>query len=139
MLNIELILRQGNQKVKFGYTDDIAILQTDSMLTKFIRKLEAEARLLLEWGKKNAIFIDLEKSELQNFTRSRKTNDYPGLTIDRTHITTNQVTRWLGVWLDRKPTFLHLTRHWSAKGMTIVAHLRRVNSTVKGSPPYLLK
>lgn len=139
MLYTEPILRQGEQKMKFSFADDVAILQVGHTLTECTRNLEREAQLLLEWGDKNGVYFDIQKCELQHFTVSHKPKEYPGMIVDEHFLPANQVTRWLGVWMDRKLSFLHHTRHWAAKGMAVAAHLRRLNKTVIGSPPHLVR
>ncbi|POS82270.1 hypothetical protein EPUL_006271 [Erysiphe pulchra] len=125
--------------MKFSYADNVAILQLGQTLTECIEKLDRQAKILLDWGIQNAISFDHQKSELQHFTLATKPKEYPSLLIGNTFLQANQVTRWLGVWLDRKLSFLTHTRNWTAKGMVVAAHLRRLNNTMKGCPPYLLR
>lgn len=139
ILYTEPILHIGDQKMKFSYADDVAILQSGQTLTECIGKLDRQAKILLDCGIQNAISFDHQKSELQHFTLAPKPKEYPGLLIGNTFLQANQVTRWLGVWLDRKLSFLTHTRNLTAKSMVVAAHLRRLNNTMKGSPPYLLR
>lgn len=139
MLYTEPILRQGDQKMKFSYADNVAILRVGRTLTECTEKLETEARLLLEWGENNAVSFDLKKSELQHFTTGHIGKKYTEIVLRNNPIPANQVTRRLGVLLDRKLTFLHHTRYWATKGEVVVAHLRRLNYTIKGSSPILIR
>lgn len=139
MLYTEPILRLGDRKMKFSYADDVAILQIGNTLRECAEKLEREAQLLFDWGVQNAISFDLDKCELQHFTLAPKPKEYPEIILGEVVLPPNQVTRWLGVWLDRKLSFLPHTRHWAAKGAAIAAHLHRINRATKGAPPHLIR
>ncbi|POS83246.1 hypothetical protein EPUL_004837, partial [Erysiphe pulchra] len=115
MLYTEPILHIGDQGMKFSYANDVAILQSGQTLTECIEKLDRQAKILLDWGIQNAVSFDHQKGELQHFTLSSKPKEYPSLLIGNTSLQANQVTRWLGIWLDRKLSFLTHTRNWTAK------------------------
>lgn len=138
MLYTEPILRLGKQKGNFSYADDIAILRTGRTLTECTEILTQDLGKLLEWGKDNAISFDSEKTELQHFTQAPRPKEYPGITFDEKEIIANQVTRWLGIWLDRKLSFLTHCQKWAAKAALVATHLRRLNNTQRGSSPQLL-
>lgn len=61
------------------------------------------------------------------------------MNFDGSTLSANQVTRWLGVMLDRKLSFLTHTKNWAHKGVAVAAHLHRLNNTVKGAPPHLIR
>lgn len=139
LLYTEPILRLGKRNNKYSYADDVAILQVGRTLSECNEKLAHEAHLILEWGAENAVSFEHEKSELQHFTVAPRPKEYPSLTIGETVIDANQVTRWLGIWLDRKLSFLTHTKNWTAKAFAVAAHLRRLNNTQRGSPPHLVQ
>lgn len=80
--------------------------------------------MIRKWGKQNAFTLDPEKSELQYFTKAPKLKDYPSIQCEDWHIIPNQDSRWLGVFLDRKLSFLSHVRRWSAKALAAAVHFR---------------
>lgn len=138
MLYTEPILRVGKQRGNFSYADDIAILRTGHSLTECTEKITNDLERLLAWGQENALSFDPEKTELQHFTQAPRPKEYPGISIDGKEIEANQVTRWLGIWLDRKLSFLTHCQKWAAKAALISNHLRRLNHTQRGSSPRLI-
>lgn len=105
MLYIQPILRLGNPRHIYSYADDIAFLRTRKTLSETTSKLTKDLELVTVWGQNNAITFDHGKSELQHFTQAVKPKEYPEITLGDQRISPNQVTRCLGMWLDRKLSF----------------------------------
>lgn len=139
MLYTEPILRLLKSHTKFAYADDFALLRTGPSLTVCTKKLSEDVALLMKWGEQNAISFDLNKTELQHFTVAPKPKEYPNIRVKDSEIPANQATFWLGVWLDRKLSFLEHTTKWSAKAFSVSNFLRRLNNTQRGSSPQLVQ
>lgn len=114
-------------------------LQVGRTFTQCIEKLEREAQILLDQRRQNTISFDWNKCELQHFTSAPRPEEYPHMTIDGSTFSANQVTRSLGLLLDRKLSFLYHTKHWAHKEIAVAAHLHRLKNTMKGSPTYLVR
>ncbi|POS84676.1 hypothetical protein EPUL_004472 [Erysiphe pulchra] len=74
-------------------------------------------RKCIELGQENALSFDPEKTELQHFTQAPRPKEYPGISFEAKEVEANQVTRWLGIWLDRKLSFLIHCQKWAAKAV----------------------
>lgn len=139
LLYTEPILKLVKWRTKYAYADDLAILRTGPSLSDCTKKLSADIALIMSWGEQNAISFDLDKTELQHFTVAPKPKEYPGMHVQGVPILANQSTRWLGIWLDRKLSFLDHATKWSAKGISVSGFLRRLNNTQRGSSPQLVR
>ncbi|KAK2730372.1 reverse transcriptase, partial [Colletotrichum kahawae] len=102
-------LSSDNQKLRFGYADDIGLLATSPSPEENATALSQEVTQILNWGIDNKVAFDLAKCEAVHFSRKHKQrNDLPdiqakGLTIKAS----TKPVRWLGVWFDKKLTFRH--------------------------------
>ncbi|POS87274.1 hypothetical protein EPUL_001831 [Erysiphe pulchra] len=117
----------------YTYADEIAFLRTGQTLSQCTEKLFKDLESVTKWGKNNAISFDPDKSDLQHFTQAPKPKEYPNLSYDNWNISPNQITRWLGIWLDRKLTFLTHVSKWIAKASAVASHIKRLNNTQRGS------
>lgn len=109
MLYISPLFKMGTPHRRFGYADDVALLQiSDSAETNAIKLSESLAEAL-DWGATEGITFEPTKSELIHFTRKR--NPTSPRVEAGTHIVEENhdrpYVRWLGVLFDRKLTFKH--------------------------------
>lgn len=139
MLYIEPLISLANPRCVYSYADDIAFIRTGKTLSECSEKLAKDLEKVIEWGIGNAITFDQEKSELQHFTQAPKPKEYPIVRMGDWCIAPNQVTRWLGFWLDRKLSFLTHVKKWAAKASSVAMHLKRLNNSQRGSRPDLVR
>ncbi|KAI0992726.1 hypothetical protein K3495_g15459, partial [Podosphaera aphanis] len=108
MLYIAPLFKMGSISRRFGYADDVAILEIRKSLQENCISLTEALKEALTWGQEEGITFDPNKTELQHFSRRRADKDpastprisYKEFTIAED--TTRPYTRWLGVYFDKK-------------------------------------
>lgn len=103
------------------------------------RRLLAQAHLdeTIEWGKENGVTFSPLKTEMQHFTRSRRRpKNLPTISQDGHIIEAPATLRWLGIYLDSKLKFKHHIKVRAAQAKRVAGHLRGLNRTQKGMPPF---
>ena len=119
------------------YVDDGKIyvssksLETNTIILR-LAYLEVET-----WLKSAGLASDLTKREIMHYSRRRKYDCCPSLTIlDHDGITRTIVlestVKWLGVHFDRKLRFQHHVKTAAAKGENAVNALKMLSNTVRG-------
>ena len=68
MLYISPLFKLGNVSRRFGYADNVAILETQKSLCDNCISLKKVPKEALEWGTKEGITFDAAKAELQHFS-----------------------------------------------------------------------
>jgi ribonuclease HI len=137
LLYVEPFLRLT--RGRFGYADDGAILATGTTTQVVHAKLQKHLDITLAWGKENGVLFDSAKTELQYFHRKRQADDPPLRLPDGQEILPNDITRWLGVFFDRKLWFKAHVQIACLRAKQITDHIRRLCRTVKGANPALLR
>lgn len=134
MLYTEPILAKlGVRRRRFGYADDIAIVTFGRTLAQTAAAATEQLQELLQWGADNAIDFDPAKTEVMHFSR-QKSSDNPGVRHG-VHVKIAKASlRWLGVYFDRKLTFINHVLHWTKKAGKVVNHLRGLCNTARGMP-----
>lgn len=56
---------------RFGYADDIGMLQVADTLGESAKMATADLAALIDWGKENAVTFDPDKTEVMHFSRRR--------------------------------------------------------------------
>jgi ribonuclease HI len=135
LLYTEPIYRLGNQKGRFGYADDTAILCTGHSLKRTAKETTKCIQDLVEWGRTNAITFDPAKTEIMHFTQ-RTTRRNPPIFHEGVRKQAGLAMRWLGIWLDRKLTFKTHVEKWAAKAQAIAYHLKSLANTTRGPLPH---
>jgi ribonuclease HI len=147
MLYLAELLQQDN-RLRFGYADDIALYRTSNSLDRNIELLQRDVEGIITWGEENKIFFAPEKMEMIHIHSGRTTNApvlevREGMTI--TPITTapkaNQqpALRWLGMWFDRKLRFRRHVSERTAKARRVAQHIRNLARTKDGPPASSLR
>ncbi|KAK2752250.1 reverse transcriptase [Colletotrichum kahawae] len=126
----------NDQKLRFGYADDIGLLATSPSLVGNTAALSQEITQILNWGTDNKVKFDPAKCEAIHFSRKHnQSNNLPDIQARELTIkASTKPVRWLGVWFDKKLTFRH---HVDTKVATAkkVAHFLRHLSNTKGGLP----
>lgn len=141
MLYIAPLFWLGTPVKRFGYADDVALIQTSTSLEENCEKLQADLQEALRWGDSEGITFDPQKSELLHFTRSSKDSHrpLPGVTAGTHAITEgNGPLRWLGVYFDRGLRFTAHAQILSAKALIVSNALQSLGKTTRGVSPILL-
>jgi ribonuclease HI len=143
MLYIEPLFWIGRLAKRFGYADDIGLLEISTDLQKNCNRLQNLLQEALDWGTTEGITFDPKKSELIHFTRSRK--DPSPTNSPQINIGTHQVKestkplRWLGVYFDRKLRFTEHVNIMAAKAYTVGNALKSLGNTARGVPAWHLQ
>ena len=148
MLFIEPLFRIGSvqaRRGRFGYADDICQIVASPSLEANIKALEDIAAELQQWGSQEGLLFDLSKTEIQHFSRSCKDGNPPLqlLSAEGQHTIhppkKNQALRWLGVWFDRRLTFLPHSRVMAARARQTAAGIQALANTARGVKASLLR
>ena len=148
MLFIEPIFKQGSVRTRrgrFGYADDICQLVASPSLEENCTVLQHCTEELRQWGAREGLTFDFNKTELQHFTRGTKhTNPTCSIhTPQGSHTVTpppaGNATRWLGIWFDRRLNFRKHCRTLAAKAKQAAAGVRSLANTVRGTRAHLLR
>lgn len=142
MLFTEPLFKQGSVQIRrgrFGYADDICQLVASPSLEENCRLLQHTAEELQQWGREEGLTFDLQKTELQHFSRGINDSNPPCHihTPQGTHVIQppgpKGATRWLGIWFDRKLKFNKHCRTLAAKAKQTAAGVRLLANTVRGA------
>ncbi|KAI1001738.1 hypothetical protein K3495_g6468 [Podosphaera aphanis] len=145
MLYISPLFRLGNIHRRFGYADDVAILETRNSLQENCTSLTEALKEALAWGREEEITFDPNKSELQLFSRRRVDKDpssTPVIEFEQFSVAedaTGLYTRWLGVYFDKKITFKWHVNIFASKALKVANALRSLGNTSRGCNPNLLR
>ncbi|KAI0999306.1 hypothetical protein K3495_g8891 [Podosphaera aphanis] len=109
MLYVAPILKMGSTSRKFGYVNDVALIETQKSLQENSVALGKSLKEVLEWGQAEGITFDPGKSELQYFSRCRANKDPNSTpTIPHRNFSVSEGTirpyttfRWLGIYFDK--------------------------------------
>ncbi|KAH8193506.1 hypothetical protein TruAng_012328 [Truncatella angustata] len=123
----------GTRRRRFGYADDIGILNVGTTLQETAAEATEQLIELVDWGQDNGVEFDPAKTEIMHFSRKRDTNN-PIVTHGTTRKMAEPSMRWLGVFLDRKLTFRDHVKHWTGKASRVANHIRSLCNTVRGLP-----
>ncbi|KAI0994940.1 hypothetical protein K3495_g13241 [Podosphaera aphanis] len=135
----------GSMTRRFGYADDIAILETQKSLHDNCSSLTRALKEALDWGLDEGITFDPAKAELLHFL-SKRTDKNPVNTTSVSHDvfsvsenTNRPYTRWLEVYFDRIFSFKWPVRFLAKKSLVVANSLRSLGNTLWGAPPKLLR
>ncbi|EDO03066.1 hypothetical protein SS1G_05545 [Sclerotinia sclerotiorum 1980 UF-70] len=141
-------LLNRDKDTQFGYADDISIFHCSKDFSTNAKVLQRRVRKIIKWGEDNKISFAPEKFELLHITR-RHTTDNPPLVVNRdlvitpvpiaTTAKTTPTMRWLGVYFDRRLSFLQHVKERTTKAMKVSAHIRSIARTVHGPPASYLR
>ena len=145
---IEPIFKQGSfrtRRGRFGYADDICQLVASPSLEENCTVLQHCTEELRQWGARVGLTFDLNKTELQHFSRGTKhSNPTCSIhTLQGMHTVRppppGGATRWLGIWFDRRLSFSKHCRTLAAKARQTAAGIKSLANTVRGASTRLLR
>ena len=137
LLYTQPIYRLGEQQQqRFGYADDVAMLQIGDTIEETTGKATEDISSLVSWGQENAVHFDHEKTEVMHFSRQRARNFTP-LHIQHEGVAKRpgKALRWLGIWFDQKLSFTTHVDKWAIKANSLAFHLRSLANTQRGPLP----
>jgi len=134
----------GLEKTRFGYADDVALLEVSPSLPTNIERLTASLQQALLWGEEEGISFDPEKSELIHFTRKRNedSRNQPVISLNpdfQVGLGDKPYLKWLGVLFDQKLTFKYHVTAQVEKAIKVARALSSLGNTVRGLAPKLLR
>lgn len=126
------------------YVDDGKIYTSSTSLHTNVIILQHAYKEVEAWLKSAGLAPDLAKREIMHYSRKRKYDccppislrDYDGVT--RT-LVPDKFVKWLGIHFDRKLLFNHHVKIAAARGMTAVNALTMLANTVRGLSHTLLR
>ncbi|OAA61592.1 Ribonuclease H-like protein [Akanthomyces lecanii RCEF 1005] len=117
---------------RYGYADDTAMLFIGDSLEDTARQANEAITAMESWGRGEAIHFTPEKTEVMHFSRRKADHDQsPIIHHGDKEIRATPSMRWLGIWLDKKPTFNHHIDEWTQKARRVINHLRAMNNTLE--------
>lgn len=126
----------------FGYADDVGLLSTGADLSTTASRLQADFALASNWAEQNALAFEVRKSELKHFSR-RRNNDNPSLSAPDGSVVNpappKEPVRWLGIFFDRRLSFLPHVQIAERKAMRAVGAIRGLGRTTKGVSAKVLR
>lgn len=147
MLYLAELLHQ-DQKLRFGYADDLLICRASNTLEENVELLAQDVGSIIGYGEENKIFFAPEKLEMIHLSRKRRATA-PNLVVNKdlviVPITTapkagqQPALRWLGAWFDRKLTFRRHVSERVAKARRVAQHIRHLAKTKVGPPASSLR
>lgn len=137
-----------NQKLPLvwtpSYMDDVALVVRGKTKQENARVMEQAAAICFEWAESNAVLFDDAKTEMMHFhtRRDGTTQDDEMVTLPNgTTVTagtqgkSEEVVRWVGIWLDRKLSFKHHVNLKVAGATKALGALANLSNTQKGLSP----
>ncbi|KAH7563658.1 hypothetical protein BM1_00705 [Bipolaris maydis] len=118
-----------------SYIDDLQISISSTSVRKNIKLLEKEIQNLFRLAEESAIQFDSSKTELVNWTRSRK-DQARVLTLPNQEIVqSKELVRWLGVYFDCSLKFKHHSLIRNQQASAAFHRLSRLANSNKGLSP----
>jgi hypothetical protein len=112
-----------------SFVDDVGLVTECHDLEDGTGQLERIARDAIQWGTENKVEFEVSKTEVLIFSRRRKILQAAKLAAVRIGQQTSPIkqeaTRWLGFWLDQKPSF---KTHFENRMASANGALQRVSS-----------
>ena len=97
--------------VSLSFVDDLGFIASGASVKEIAKTLEKVSKVVLQWGKENAVTYDTGKTELVLFSkarprrRNRQLRETTVLIAGERIKFNKEATRWLGVWLDGQLKF----------------------------------
>ncbi len=92
-----------------SFIDDLGFIASGSSIKEVVKTLENVARVVLEWGRQNAVTYDVSKTEAFSKSHRQRLNKQlreAKIKVGDKNISFNkEATQWLGVWLDSQLKF----------------------------------
>ena len=89
-----------------SFIDDLGFVASGSSVKEVGKALEKVAKMVIEWGKRNAVTYDTSKTEAVLFSKARRQKYNKQLQETKIKVGSEKIsfnkeaTRWLGIWLD---------------------------------------
>ena len=137
LLYTQPIYRLGVKKQRFGYADDVTMLQIGDTIIETTIAANKDISSLVTWGQENAISFDTGKTEVMHFA-NRKIQPLP-IHHSGVQKLPEKAMRWLGVWFDQKLSFKIHVDKWAAKAKVLAYHLKGLANTQRGPLPAAMR
>ena len=126
------------------YVDDGKIYVSSTSLYTNVTLLKLAYEEVATWLNSAGLAPDLNKREIMHYSRRRKYDCSPPITLQDSANSTktlvpNKVVKWLGVHFDRKLYFHHHVKLAAARGDNAVNSLKMLANTVRGLSHTLLR
>lgn len=105
------------------YADDIALISSSRHLSTCAQPIQEHLPTLLDWYSQWGLRINESKSEAIMFSR-RRSHRTPPLCVNRKHIPWSPCVKYLGVYLDRRLSWIRHINYARQKARAIFAQLR---------------
>ena len=123
-----------------SFVDDLGFIASGASVKEIAKTLEKVSKVVLQWGKENAVTYDTGKTELVLFSKARPRRRNRQLRettvlIAGEHIKFNkEATRWLGVWLDGQLKFTSHINERISKARTAEIQIKGLTRTYGLAP-----
>lgn len=114
-------IKFGSFRARFGYADEIRILEIGRTVMKSSTRVQKEIDSLLEWARNNAVSFDFEISEVTQFQGRRRGNPVQIIVNDR-NIDPVEKNSLLGIYPDNQLNFKHYVAARHSKALRIAQH-----------------
>ena len=118
-----------------SYIDDLQISISSTSVRKNIKLLEKEIQSLFRRADESAIQFDSSKTELVNWTRSRKDQNRVLTLPNQEIVKSKELVRWLGVYFDNSLKFKHHCLIRNQQASAAFYRLSRLANSNKGLSP----
>ncbi|KAH7553336.1 hypothetical protein BM1_08309 [Bipolaris maydis] len=118
-----------------SYIDDLQISISSTSVRKNIKLLEKEIQNLFRLAEELAIQFDSSKTELVNWTRSRKDQSRVLTLPNQEIVKSKELVRWLGVYFDSSLKFKHHSLIRIQQASAAFYRLNRLANSNKGLSP----
>ena len=136
LLYTEPIHRLDDEKGRFGYADDCAMLTIADDIEEATTLAQEKVDNTLNWGAENAVSFGPAKTEIMVFSRKIKNKDTTVIKHGDREIKPKEAMRWLGIFLTPKLSYkIHIAEKLG-EARKVVNHLRGLNKVMRGAPPH---
>lgn len=118
-----------------SYIDDLQISISSTSVRKNIKLLERETQNLFRLAEELAIQFDSSKTELVNWTRSRKDQSRVLTLPNQEIVQSKELVRWLGIYFDSSLKFKHHCLLRNQQASAAFYRLSRLANSNKGLSP----
>jgi ribonuclease HI len=127
-------------KGRFGYADDINLLNAGRTLEQTCRAANEDVEKLIQWGTENGITFDSAKTEVMHFYRGRDKREAPDIRHGQVVVPpAADSVRWLGIHFDRRLSFDQHIQKWINKSKRVTGMLCGLSQTGRGLAPHLAR
>jgi hypothetical protein len=113
--------------VSLGFINDVAHLTTGKRLDDATHRLKLLGQAALTWGRNHGAIFDSKKAQFVVFTHSKLNK--PPFSFDGQDLEPLKEVKWLGVWFDKKLTFVKQHTQIRKKANDTLGQLCRIGGS----------